>query len=156
MYNRNLVKSLTELVRKFDIPPRLLQLEVTERAYMENPEVMERIVSELQREGFIILMDDFGSGYSSLNMLSSIDFDEIKLDKGFLKESPLSVKSQKLIRLILQFISGQSIHTVAEGVETKEQLTFLRENGCDTAQGYFFSRPVSGEAYDRLLLQQKG
>lgn len=156
LYDQMFLSKLEQIITDAQVPASLLVAEFTEYTYLWKESALRSIISELHKIGVRVSLDDFGSGYSSLNMLSSIDFDEIKLDKGFLKESPLSVKSQKLIRLILQFISGQSIHTVAEGVETKEQLTFLRENGCDTAQGYFFSRPVSGEAYDRLLLQQKG
>lgn len=151
LYDQLFLTKLTKIIADSEVPPRLLVAEFTEYTCIENESAFRAVIHALHKLGVHVSLDDFGSGYSSLNVLSSMDFDEVKLDKGFLKESPLSLKGRRLIRSILQFMQGQEIRTVAEGVETKEQLAFLRECGCDVAQGYYFSHPVSGEEYDKLF-----
>lgn len=134
LYDQMFLSNFKKTIADAQVPADLVVAEFTEYTYLWNESALRTIIRELHQIGVRVSLDDFGSGYSSLTMLSSIDFDEIKLDKGFLKETPLSAKSQKLISLLLRFIKGQNVHTVAEGVETKEQLAFLRENGCDIAR----------------------
>lgn len=155
LYDQMFLSTLKSIIADSHIPAELLVAEFTEYTCLGNESAFRTIIRELHQIGLRVSLDDFGSGYSSLNILNSMDFDEIKLDKDFLKESPLRDKTKNMIRSILQLMKGQHIHTVAEGVETREQLDFLRESGCDTAQGYYFSRPVPGEAYDELLRKRR-
>ena len=151
MYNQNLVNLLTDLVAKYEIPPRLLQLEVTESAYMENPEVMERIVSELQRAGFVILMDDFGSGYSSLNTLKDIHVNVLKIDMKFLSGNTDPMRSQSILASSILMAGWLNTPVIMEGVETAEQVDFLKSIGCNYVQGYFYAKPMPVPEYEALV-----
>jgi len=150
MYNQNLTGLLTGLVKKYDIPPQLLQLEVTESAYMQNPEVMERVVGELQAAGFVILMDDFGSGYSSLNTLKDIHVDILKIDIKFLSGDSDPVRSRSILASSILMAGWLSTPVIMEGVETAAQVAFLRSIGCNYVQGYFFARPMPVAEYETL------
>lgn len=155
MYNRNLVGLLTELVRKYEIPPQLLQLEVTESAYMENPEVMERVVRELQSAGFVILMDDFGSGYSSLNTLKDIHVNVLKIDMKFLSGQTDPVRSQSILASSILMAGWLETPVIMEGVETAEQVAFLKSIGCNYVQGYFYARPMPVPEYEKLVREKR-
>ena len=150
MYNQNLTGLLTGLVKKYGIPPQLLQLEVTESAYMQNPEVMERVVGELQAAGFVILMDDFGSGYSSLNTLKDIHVDILKIDIKFLSGDSDPVRSRSILASSILMAGWLSTPVIMEGVETAEQAAFLRSIGCNYVQGYFYARPMPVAEYEAL------
>ena len=112
------------------------------------------MVSELRSKGYIIEMDDFGTGYSSLNMLSSMPVDILKLDKSFIDkiEKPQERKEKdiRMIDLILDIAKSLKLMVVAEGVENGEQLKFLKEHGCEMVQGYYFSKPVPAEDFEKL------
>lgn len=105
----------------------------------------------LHRQGFSVAMDDFGSGYSSLNVLKSLQFDSIKLDKEFLSGFEDNPHAHKVIEGAVAMIKSLGVQVVAEGVETREQADFLRHTGCDLAQGYYFSRPLPAAEFERLL-----
>ncbi len=154
LHDPTFLPKLFRIVSDYRVPANLLMAEFTEYTCLENEASFRTVISQLHKFGMLVALDDFGSGYSSLNMLKDMDFDVLKLDKGFLKESPLGPKSRRLIQTILQLARGLKIQTVAEGVETGDQLAFLRENGCDIAQGYYFSRPVCGEMYDAMLRER--
>lgn len=151
LYDQMFLQKLTRIITEAQVPPQLIVAEFTEYTCIDNESAFRDVIHELHKLGVRVSLDDFGSGYSSLSVFGNMDFDEVKLDKGFLKEAPLGVKSKRMIRSILQLIQGQGIHTVAEGVETREQLAFLRESGCHTVQGYYFSRPISAEEYAKML-----
>ncbi len=155
LYNPNFVNSLTKLTEKYDVPNACLNLELTESTYSENPQIMIRIINRLHKNGFIIMMDDFGSGYSSLNLLKDLDVDVLKIDMEFLSKSELPHKSEQIIASVMQMAKGLGIATVAEGVETKEQATLLWRTGCNYAQGYFFAMPMTVEEYEEKILGQK-
>lgn len=124
---------------KYDIPHKLIKIEITETVVMSNPDIIKNIISKFKNEGFEIWMDDFGSAYSSLNMLKEFELDEIKLDLVFLKN--LNEKSKIIIKNIISMAKNLGIQTLCEGVETKEQFDFLKSIGCEKAQGYLFSKP---------------
>jgi diguanylate cyclase (GGDEF)-like protein len=151
MYNRNLVGLLSGLVEKYGIPPRLLHLEVTESAYMENPEVMERVVDELQNAGFVILMDDFGSGYSSLNTLKDIHVDVLKIDMKFLSGTADPMRSRSILASSILMAGWLNTPVIMEGVETAEQVEFLKSIGCNYVQGYYYARPMPVPEYEALI-----
>ena len=119
-----------------------LMLEITESAYADNADQLVNVVENLRKDGFMIEMDDFGSGYSSLNMLTTIPIDALKMDMKFIRNMQKDEKSMKLVELILDIASFLQVPVIAEGVETEEQVQLLKERGCDIIQGYYFSRPV--------------
>ena len=155
LYHRDIIHVLASLVTKYDIPTRLLELEITESAYMDNPEQMISLVSKLHEEGFTILMDDFGSGYSSLNMLRDLPVDLLKLDLRFLENGGSDGRGGSIISSIVGMSEQLNMPVIAEGVETRTQADFLRTIKCDYGQGFYFSRPVSEEKYRQMLMADR-
>ncbi len=154
MYDASFPDKLMELANKHGVAPRLLEIELAETAFIDQRDALMRNLIRLRELGFVVSIDDFGSGYSSLNLLKDVRFDVIKLDKEFLADKAEIGRSRIVIESILTLARALHVHTVAEGVETQEQLDFLRESGCDTIQGYYFSRPVPEAEFDRLLQEQ--
>lgn len=150
LYNPRLSDEIIALVEKYNVPPRLIKLEITESAYTDNPSQLLATMANLQSYGFIILMDDFGSGYSSLNMLKDIPVDILKLDMCFLRDFEKSDKSGNILTSVVRMAKWLGIPVVAEGVETQNQLDFLRGIGCDFIQGYYFSRPIPTDEFECL------
>lgn len=141
---------LFHLTNQYDINPKMIILEITESSFIENAEVLFSKVHELQKKGFRISMDDFGSGYSSLNMLKDEPVDEIKIDRVFLSDISTD-KSRIIIKRMIELIKELDIPVVAEGVETEEQADFLYDCGCYQCQGYFFYRPMPAIDFFYLL-----
>lgn len=152
LYRKNLVTVLSGLVEKYDIPYHLLHLEITESAYVENPYQIVTSVEELRTLGFIIEMDDFGSGYSSLNMLGEMKLDIMKLDMAFVRNETAKSLNCSILSNVVTMAHKLHLSVTAEGVETINQLQRLKAIGCDTAQGYFFSKPVPVEEFEVLTL----
>ena len=111
-------------------------------------------VSSLRKKGFQIEMDDFGSGYSSLNMLTTMPIDALKLDMGFIRNICKSQKDFRMVQLVLDIAAFLEVPVIAEGVETEEQYLLLKDAGCDVIQGYYFSRPLPPEEF-RLLIEKE-
>ena len=141
---------LNYLVDKYRIPKEYLEIEITETA--ENSGLTEGI-RLLKDNGYTLLMDDFGSGYSSLNTLKDTQFDVIKIDRGFLQDFIGSERGQKIVEHTIQMTKSIGLDMVAEGVETKEQAMFLMDCGCDTAQGFYYARPMAVEEFNQLLTE---
>ena len=154
VYQDDLKETLSSLIKKYDIEPRQLHLELTESAYTENPSQIIATVDQLRQEGFIVEMDDFGSGYSSLNMLNQMKLDILKLDMKFIQTETAKPKEQGIMRFVVNLARWLNLSVVAEGVETRAQLERLREVGCDYVQGYFFSRPLPVGEFEKLLREQ--
>ncbi|AEV29640.1 diguanylate cyclase (GGDEF) domain-containing protein [Sphaerochaeta pleomorpha str. Grapes] len=150
-FNPDLYKEIIAIVDTYELPHSLIKLEITETAYMDNPKQLLQTISVLQKHGFEILMDDFGSGYSSLNTLQKVPIDILKLDQLFTSEIGTSNKAETIIQNIVNMALGINLQVVAEGIETQEQANFYRSIGCNTLQGYFFSKPISENDY-RLLV----
>lgn len=144
-------KRLTAYVKKHNIAPKNIHLEITESAYMDNSEMLISVVNDLKADGFIIEMDDFGSGYSSLNTLKDIDIDILKLDMRFLAGMHNTERSRVIISSIIQMANALNIPVIAEGVETKEQADMLLNFGCEMMQGYYFSKPIPANEYENML-----
>ncbi|MDE6731727.1 MAG: GGDEF domain-containing phosphodiesterase [Oscillospiraceae bacterium] len=142
--------TLLNLVEKYNIPISLLELEITESLDSQG---VEEIVKDMKASGFKMLMDDFGSGYSSLNMLKSTPFDVLKIDKSFLDEFMESDRGRKIIEHTILMSQDIGLDIIAEGVETSEQARFLSECGCDSAQGFFYSKPLPVPEFDKVLLE---
>ena len=109
------------------------------------------VIDNLRREGFCILMDDFGSGYSSLNMLKDIHIDILKLDMEFLRSTDQTGRGGNILSAMVQMARSLNLHTIAEVVETREQVDFLKSIGCNCVQGYFFSQPITVEEFEKLI-----
>lgn len=146
-YRKDILKILLALVNKYQLSTELLMLEITETAYTDNPEQILSIVKHFQEHGFKILMDDFGSGYSSLNMLKNVSVDALKIDMKFLENIEHSDRSVSILKSIIDMSRRMQIPTAAEGVETQNQFELLRDMGCDTIQGYYFSKPLLAEDF---------
>ena len=155
VFDPSLEERLESLVERYSLDHKALKLEVTESAYTENAEQMIELINRLRGRGFEIEMDDFGSGYSSLNMLSSMPIDVLKMDMKFVRNIVQSEKDFRLVGVVLDIARYLKVPVVAEGVETEEQLNMLKEAGCDLIQGYYFSRPVPPEEFEPLIVREK-
>ena len=142
---------LEEIRQKFDIPAELLQVEITETASTEDYRTFQKVVDSIRAKGFRVAIDDFGVAYANLMTLARLGFDELKLDKSLMDDLCGSDKRQRLLRLVIEAAEDMGIRTVAEGVETEEQLAVLRKLGCPRAQGYLLSRPLPVEQFAALL-----
>lgn len=155
-YNPNLCVEIEEMVAKYGISPEVIKLEITESAYKDNPQDLLKAINAFQQRGFMVLMDDFGSGYSSLNMLKDFKVDILKIDMKFMDNLETSERAGNILFTIIQLAKSLNMETVAEGVETKNQFEMLAEMGCGCIQGYYFSKPVpEAEFVERLKLEQK-
>ena len=150
----NLTEQVREILKKANLDPQCLKLEVTETSVMENPEIALQILSELCDFGVRISSDDFGTGYSSLSYLHQFPFERLKIDRSFVGKMDSDPKSEEIVRTILTLADNLNLETVAEGVETDEQRRRLCELGCRFGQGYLFSKPVEASAAEKLLMQK--
>lgn len=151
IYNANIADILMSIVRKYGLTPARLHLEITESAYTENPKQIIDTVGHLRKLGFVIEMDDFGSGYSSLNMLNKMPVDVLKLDMKFIQSETAKPVNQGILRFIMALARWMNLSVVAEGVETIEQLDRLKEIGCDCVQGYYFAKPMPVPEFEVLV-----
>lgn len=147
LYNVHLVEQLVSLVEKYDVPISMLQLEITESAYTENPEQLIETINRLREKGFVILMDDFGSGYSSLNTLKDVPVDVLKIDLKFLYNMDKNYKADYILKSVVQMAKRLDLVVIAEGVETNQQAEFLKSIGCVRAQGYLFAKPMDESSF---------
>ena len=143
----DVVDEVLEIVDEYNISHNLITIEITESAFINNQQFLENQINRFREAGFNVWMDDFGSEYSSLNTLQEYTFDLIKLDMRFMKNFSLTGKNRLILSDIISMISKLGVHTLAEGVQTKEQLRFLRDAGCDKVQGYLFSKPMPCEYF---------
>lgn len=144
----DVVGQFNQLVKKYDIPINLLEAEITESYDADNT---SDVVRKMKKCGFTMLMDDFGSGFSSLNMLKTTPFDVLKIDRGFLSEFMESERGRKIISHTISMSRDIGLNIIAEGVETGEQAHFLQSCGCDVAQGFYYSKPIPVEEFDKQL-----
>ena len=151
VFDPTLVERLVRLVKDNGLDFKTIKLEVTESSYTDNAGHVLDVIRRLRDMGFEIEMDDFGSGYSSLNMLSDMPIDVLKMDMHFLRNIESSETDRRLVSLILDIARYLEVSVVAEGVETGKQLEILREGKCDLVQGYYFSRPLPAEEFERLI-----
>ena len=151
IYDPKLRDDFKSLLDRYHLETRELMLEITESAYADNADQLVNVTEELRSDGFMIEMDDFGSGYSSLNMLTSIPLDALKMDMKFIRNMQKDEKSMKLVELVMDIAKFLQVPVIAEGVETEEQLKLLKARGCDIIQGYYFSRPVPPEEFTKFI-----
>ena len=153
MLDPELTETLRNLVKENRLEYGDLHLEITESAYTQDAEHIIQIVSGLRELGFKIEMDDFGSGYSSLNMISTLPIDALKLDMLFIRTAFSENGNIRMLEISLEISRCLSVPMIAEGVETEEQMLTLKRMGCDIVQGYYFSKPGPAEEFERFLIQ---
>lgn len=145
---------ITSIVKKYDIEPKMLKLEITETALMSDLKKNMEVIKNLRGYGFKIEIDDFGSGYSSLNMLKDISADVLKIDMAFLRATENEVKGQDILETIISLGGKLGMEVITEGVETDKQLLMLTEMGCHIFQGYYFSKPIPVEEFEQKYMNE--
>ncbi len=153
--NDAFISELVRLVKDYNIDPKYIELELTESACLNNENRFTQVIEKLKSYGFTIAMDDFGTGYSSLNTLRYLPVDVLKLDRGFITDAILDEKGKIVVKNILAMANELNLQTVAEGVETPEQAIFLKQAGCQIAQGFLFGRPVDIEKFTSVFLSKE-
>ncbi|MBP5599968.1 MAG: EAL domain-containing protein [Lachnospiraceae bacterium] len=151
MFSDDFVIKFRKLIEKYQVPTQYLELEITESIYLENMSSFNAMIEELRMLGIRISMDDFGSGYSSLNVLNDLKIDLLKIDKIFMKDETLKESDKTIIRFIIDMAKQLSVRVLCEGVETQSQRSFLNEAGCELHQGYLYSKPVTVSLFDEYL-----
>lgn len=151
LFDPSLPQYIMNLAQKYQVDPKYFHLEITESAYADNARLIIQSVNRLREYGFIIEMDDFGTGYSSLNMLGEMPLDVIKLDMRFIQGKAETFKRRAIMEAIVLLTKKLNLKIIAEGVETQEQLEFLRDINCDNAQGYFYSKPLPVHQFTTYL-----
>uniref|UniRef100_UPI0040573F71 EAL domain-containing protein n=1 Tax=Agathobacter sp. TaxID=2021311 RepID=UPI0040573F71 len=154
-YGDELKEKLEELIEKYQLDPSELELEITETICAVDPEAIYSKVKELRKVGFKVAMDDFGSGYSSLNMLKEMPLDIIKMDLKFLDGGDAIERSRYILSSLICLAQNMQLCVVVEGVETREQINFLKEIGNHYVQGYYFSKPVETKIYEGMLKNEQ-
>ena len=154
VFDPDLQTTLGELVAQHGLSCSDLKLEVTESAYTDNADRLIQVIKQLRGMGYQIEMDDFGSGYSSLNMLSSMPIDILKMDIAFIRNIERDERDLRLVKLIVDIAGYLGVPVIAEGVETQKQLELLRDAGCDYVQGYYFSRPLPATEFEQNVLEE--
>ena len=143
----NLAEDVENLLQKYGVDKKLIHIEVTESTLSENDEKLKGILKEFRRNGYALWLDDFGAGYSGLNVLKEYDFDMMKIDMKFLSGFSGNEKARHILKNIISMAKELKMSTLTEGVETEEAYQFLKENGCEQIQGYLFGRPMPGEEF---------
>lgn len=154
-YNKSLCNDIFNIVKEHKLDWKMIKLEITESAYSDNPGRVIEIVKRLQEYGFDILMDDFGSGYSSFNTLKDLPVDILKIDMKFMDDLSKGSKSAIILESIVRMAKQMKLKVVAEGVETKKELDFLKRIKCDYIQGFYFYKPMPEKEFMDLLDQQE-
>ncbi len=149
--NPNFIDELCAIADKRGAPRKYLEIELTETVIFDNIELLESVLDKLHQAGFTLSMDDFGTGYSSLGLLKNIPVDVIKMDRAFFVSTKDEQRAKAVISSVMDMAKKLNIHTVAEGVETQENIDLLRELGCDIVQGYYYAKPMPAEEIRELL-----
>ena len=155
IYEKGFAEKLEEIRQKYNIPAHYLRLEITESAALGNIRYVNDFVRQLHSYGYVVEMDDFGSGYSSLSMLKDIIIDVMKLDMKFLEKAEDDGRGGTIVSSVIRMAKWLRMPVIAEGVETHEQAEFLKSVGCEFMQGYLFSRPLPAEDFEELLSQSR-
>ena len=142
-----LIERLVELQQEYGIDASLLEIEITESAFIEDQQALIHLMTEIKKRGFGISIDDFGTGYSSLSMLTKLPADIVKLDKEFLSYSETD-NTKKMLRNVICLIKDNNMKVLCEGIEEKEEMEFLKQVGCDMGQGYYFSKPIPVSVFE--------
>ncbi len=151
LYNPNLAELLTSIVKKHGLKTSMLHLEITETVYTQNPQVLVKAITKLRDAGFEIAIDNFGLGYSSLNMLNKVSVDELKLDMRLLDNNLFVKGNRSIIKFIVDLAADMGLKVVAEGIETEDDYKYLKSIGCKEGQGYYFSKQLPSYEFTELI-----
>ena len=154
IFRKKHIDELKKMTDKYKVNPNLIELELTETAVLEDIDSAKEAERKVHSLGFIVSMDDFGVGYSSFSMLRKINIDVLKIDKSFSDEVLNDKRGKIILESIIQMSKRLEIKTVAEGIETKEQVEYLREIGCDIIQGYYFEKPLPIEEFEEKYMKK--
>ena len=154
-YSPHFLEFLIETMKKYSIDPRLIQIEILETTSQANPFMSVSIIKQLQNIGIRVLMDDFGIGYSNIGNLNKIPFDAIKIDKSYIDTIIENKRSRQIVQCLVDLGKISGMEVIAEGVDNINQVNILKKMGCDTIQGFYYSRPISKEDFDKFLLENK-
>jgi diguanylate cyclase (GGDEF)-like protein/PAS domain S-box-containing protein len=152
--DEDLVKDIADALKNSGMNPELLEIELTESMVIQNPERAGKVLAEIKKMGARLAIDDFGVGYSSLTHLKRFPIDTLKVDRSFIHDLPQDLEDKAICQAIIAMGKSLNLTVVAEGVETLEQQTFLHDHACDEMQGFYFSRPITGDAFAALLRQR--
>ena len=152
IYYIDVYKTFTELVEKYNIKPMQMNIEISESGFMSDFEGSKKLFEKLQSFGFKVEIDDFGSGYSSLNMLKDIHADVLKIGRSFLNESENKERSNTILYTIIDMAKSLGMDVLAVGVESESQMNLMKTLGCESFQGFYFSKPVPVESFERMYL----
>ncbi len=147
----NLVELVTSILDETQLPPKLLEIELTEAVAMDDPQAAIAVMDKLHENNIKMSIDDFGTGYSSLNYLKRFKVYKLKIDQSFIRDIPQDAEDKAIVTAIINMASSLGMHTIAEGVETADQLAFLRLQGCSEVQGYYFSKPIPPEQIPQFV-----
>ena len=150
-YYMDVAEIFLELCRKYEIQPKMLHVEITETAVADETQNNKEKIEILQENGFIVEIDDFGKGSSSLSLLKDIKADVLKIDMGFLRQSENTKRGTVISESVIDMAKRLGMEVISEGVETEGQFKNLTELGCDMFQGYFFSKPIPVAAFEELI-----
>ena len=137
------------------LPPQYLELELTESTAMENPQAAIAVMDQIHQCGILMSIDDFGTGYSSLGHLKRFKVYKLKIDRSFVNDIANDQDDKAIVGAVINMARSLGLLTIAEGVETEEQISFLRENGCDEMQGFYISRPLTAEQFEIFLKEHQ-
>lgn len=152
VYRKDLPNIFLDMIERYGVEPQSLHIEITETAYVENAERLIETVKKLKEHGFVIEMDDFGSGYSSLSTLNEIPFDIIKIDMKFIQSNTIFTNSHNILGTIINLAKWMNALVICEGVETEKQLEYLRKLNCNFVQGYYYCKPIPEDEFEQKLM----
>lgn len=151
LYDKEFPQKLEAIAAKYGIPTEELELEITESTFIKDSVELVDVVIRLKERGFVVSIDDFGSGFSALHLLKDLPVDIIKIDRGFLQDSTTNVRGRKIIRNIIGLCKDLKLDVVTEGIETKEQVDFITSCGCQIAQGFYYSKPLPLKEFEEYV-----
>ncbi|MBY2478652.1 bifunctional diguanylate cyclase/phosphodiesterase [Clostridioides difficile] len=156
LHNPHFREIVLTLIEKYNIPISFLELELTESLFIKNIKLFAKIIAELRTDGIVLNMDDFGSAYSSLNMLKNINIDTLKIDCGFFNDEEITEREKIVLKHTINMAKDLNMNVVTEGVETKEQAEFLLSLDCVIIQGYYYCKPIPSDDFENLLYNNQG
>ena len=151
-YSANFLDTIMDILKEYNIPTHLIEIEITEATSQANSFLSVSIIKKLKDLGIRVLMDDFGVGFSNVGNLRKIPFDAIKIDKSFIDNIVVDVKSREIVRFLINLAKTNEMEVIAEGVDNKEQLAILKNCHCDTIQGFYYSQALSKQDYEKFLI----
>lgn len=153
LYNSHFIEELVRITEFYQVPRKYLEIELTETIFFENESLIETVLMEAHEAGFIISMDDFGSGYSSLGLLRNITVDVIKMDRSFFVDIKHEERTKVVVEYVMKMARKLGIKTLAEGIETQGRIDMLKDFGCDYVQGYYYAKPMPVEIFEEMLIK---